>query len=92
MAKKLTSIAPVKNQPSPEVVKLMRHLLEKAESGEINGIAMVASYAGSAEDPRGTFSNAYVGDPNRDMLGFLGSLAILEERILRGVYVPERDG
>jgi len=91
MAKKLTMLPPPKNPPCPVVIAFLKDLLTRAESGEVNGLAVVASMPRDEEDGKATFSTFFTANPNRDLLGFLGSVRILEARVLHKIYVPERD-
>jgi hypothetical protein len=92
MAKKLTMLPPPKEPPNEKVVAILKSLLQRAEQGDVNGLALVAALPRDPEDGKATFSNLFIGNPEKDLLGFLGSLDILKTRILHHAHIPERDG
>lgn len=91
MAKVTKLPPPPGNDPCPDVVAVFKAMLARAEKGEIDGLALVISYGTSPEDGRGTFGTVYVANAQKDGLGFLGSLRLLEHRVMQGIYIPERD-
>ena len=90
MAKKtLTMLPPIEKKPCPAVIAAFRAMLEKAEAGEIDGLALCICYPPSAEDGKGTFGSLFIGNPTEDILGFLGIMRVLEARIMSHVDAPE---
>lgn len=91
MAKKLVELPRPVNEPCKATIAVFRAMLAKAEAGEVDGLALVVSYGVSPEDGKGCFGTVYVSNAQRDALGFLGSVRILEHRIMQGIHIPERD-